>query len=212
MDNLGSRMREVRLAEGLTLREFAARIGRSASFLSQIESGQAQPSVATLYAFAQILKVSIDDLFELNTDADEPAETESPSQAAQHQRAALPTWPQTAYTNRVSVLHPNHRSRLDMAAGVVWERLAATPETDITFTKIVYAPGATSSADEGMIVHPGYEYGYVLSGQVEVTIDVDVFLLREGESIGFDSSMPHLLRNTGDTNFEGVWLNHAAHE
>jgi len=36
----------------------------------------------------------------------------------------------------------------------------------------------------------------------------EVFLLREGESLGFDSSIPHVLRNPGPAQFEGVWFVH----
>jgi len=208
MENLGAKMREIRIAEGFGLREFAAQIGRSPSFLSQIESGRSQPSVATLYEFARVLKVSIDELFELSSSADDLDGSGERVVSVSHPQQA---WPRSPYTNRVSVMHPNHRSRLDMADGVVWERLAATPDTHISFTKIVYAPAATSSNDDGLVRHPGYEYGYVLKGEVQVTIGSEVFTLHEGESIGFDSSMPHLLRNTGDVDFEGIWLNHAAH-
>ena len=83
-----------------------------------------------------------------------------------------------------------------MAEGVVWERLAATPEHGVNFMKITYAPGA-ASADGDLITHDGYEYGYVLSGEVAVTVGDEVFQLHPGESLGFDSSIPHVLRNLG---------------
>ena len=64
MDNLGSRLKNVRVKAGWTLRELARRAGVSPSFVSQIENGKSQPSVATLYEFAQLLNVSIDELFD----------------------------------------------------------------------------------------------------------------------------------------------------
>src|SRR3954452_6548545 len=64
MDNLGSRLKAVRLKAGWTLRELARQAGVSPSFVSQIENGKSRPSVATLYEFAQLLKVSIDELFD----------------------------------------------------------------------------------------------------------------------------------------------------
>ena len=60
MDNLGSRLKNVRVKAGWTLRELARQAGVSPSFVSQIENGKSQPSVATLYEFAQLLNVSID--------------------------------------------------------------------------------------------------------------------------------------------------------
>ena len=64
MDNLGSRLKNIRLKAGLTLRELARQADVSPSFVSQIENGKSQPSVATLYVFAQLLNVSIDELFD----------------------------------------------------------------------------------------------------------------------------------------------------
>src|SRR5688500_20182029 len=42
----------------------ARQLGVSASFVSQLENGKSQPSVATLYSLAQLLGVSMDRLFE----------------------------------------------------------------------------------------------------------------------------------------------------
>ena len=56
--------------------------------------------------------------------------------------------------------------------------------------------------------HEGFEYGYVLKGTVEVTVGTEVFTLNVGESLGFDSSIPHVLRNVGVGEFEGIWFVH----
>jgi quercetin dioxygenase-like cupin family protein len=58
------------------------------------------------------------------------------------------------------------------------------------------------------MTHDGFEYGYVLSGEVEVTVGDEVFLLHAGESLGFDSKIPHVLRNPGDIPFQGIWFVH----
>ena len=97
-----------------------------------------------------------------------------------------------------------------MAEGVAWERLAATPEHAANFMKITYAPGATSTAGGDLVSHAGWEYGYVLEGELEVTIGDEVFHLRPGESLGFDSAIPHVLRNPGIVQFQGLWFVHGA--
>ena len=205
MDNLGSRLKSVRLKAGWTLRELARQAGVSPSFVSQIENGKSQPSVATLYEFAQLLDVSIDELFD-------PRERERA--AAPRRRAANGTpnpshaWHPSEYANRVSVVHPSHRSSLTMADGVIWERLAATPEHAVNFMKITYAPGATSTGGGDLVSHDGYEYGYVLKGTLEIVVGSETFTLNEGESIGFDSRIPHRLRNVGKGAFEGIWFVH----
>ena len=95
-----------------------------------------------------------------------------------------------------------------MAEGVVWERLAATPEHAVNFMKITYAPGATSTAGGDLVSHDGYEYGYVLKGTLEIVVGSETFTLHEGESMGFDSRIPHVLRNAGKGQFEGIWFVH----
>lgn len=206
MDHLGQRLKDVRVRAGLTLRELARQAEVSPSLISQIENGKSQPSVATLYSFSRVLDVSVDELFD---------DRGVPDVAARRGPAdvdglidPIHAWQPSEYANRVSVAHPSHRPHLTMAEGVVWERLAATPEQGVNFMKIAYAPGATSSAGGGLITHDGYEYGYVLAGEVEVTVGDEVFLLRAGESLGFDSTIPHVLRNPGSDPFEGVWFVH----
>src|SRR6476646_3218650 len=64
VNNLGQRLKTARLDVGLTLRELARQADVSPSLVSLIENGKSQPSVATLYAFARILDVSVDELFD----------------------------------------------------------------------------------------------------------------------------------------------------
>ncbi|WP_255461215.1 helix-turn-helix domain-containing protein [Glaciihabitans sp. INWT7] len=210
MESLGSRLKDIRLKAGLTLRELARQAEVSPSFVSQIENGKSQPSVATLYVFSQLLDVSVDELFEARDPHPQPARFVGQEEGWEPGGPKNPTsaWPPTAYSNRVSVVHPTHRPHLNMAEGVVWERLAATPEHAANFMKITYAPGATSTAGGDLVSHVGWEYGYVLEGELEVTIGEEVFHLHSGESLGFDSAIPHVLRNPGETEFVGLWFVH----
>jgi transcriptional regulator with XRE-family HTH domain/quercetin dioxygenase-like cupin family protein len=228
VNNLGPRLKNFRLRSGLTVRELARQVNVSPSFVSQIENGKSQPSVSTLYAFSQSLNVSVDDLFDDGAAGVDvvrtalaavglPAETRSSAAGPVHHGAsavAFPTgdpaaaWRPSEYANRVSIVHPSHRSRLDMAAGVIWERLAATPEREVAFMEIVYEPGASSSDIGEVSSHLGYEYGYVVSGVLEVTIGHEVFTLQAGESLGFDSTIPHTLRNPGTERMQGIWFVH----
>lgn len=207
MDNLGSRLKDLRLKAGLTLRELARQADVSPSFVSQIENGKSQPSVATLYVFAKLLNVSIDELFDpRGGEAVRPALVEG--WGPDGRKNPTNAWHPSEYANRVSVVHPSHRPSLTMAEGVVWERLAATPEHAVNFMKITYAPGATSTAGGDLVSHEGYEYGYVLKGTLEIVVGSETFTLHEGESMGFDSMIPHVLRNVGDGEFEGIWFVH----
>ncbi len=208
MDNLGERLKDLRVGAGLSLRELARQAKVSPSFVSQIENGKSKPSVATLYSFSQLLGVSIDELFN-DKEAHLPPLAPPVAAAVTNGRVdPSSAWAPSEYANRVSVVHPSHRPRLTMDEGVTWERLAATPEHAVNFMKIAYPPGAHSMIGGDLVTHKGYEYGFVLAGELEVTVGDEVFTLHVGESLGFDSSIPHLLRNRGTEVFEGIWFVH----
>ena len=233
MDKLGPRLKELRQAAGLTLRELARQADVSPSLVSQIENGKSRPSVSTLYTFARLLDVRVDELFDAEADTTGTPEAAAagphggvvpavaasraprPAPAAGGARHPLDNpanaWSPSEYANRISVVHPSHRAHIRMAEGVDWERLAATPERDVNFMKITYAPGAAATPEGSLMIHEGFEYGYVISGVLEVTVGDEVFVLRDGESLGFVSAIPHLLRNIGSEDFHGIWFVHGHH-
>jgi DNA-binding XRE family transcriptional regulator/mannose-6-phosphate isomerase-like protein (cupin superfamily) len=61
--HLGAQVRAERQRRALSVRELARRIGVSASLISQVETGRAQPSVTTLMALVTELELSLDSLF-----------------------------------------------------------------------------------------------------------------------------------------------------
>ncbi len=214
LQNIGTRLKEHRVAAGLSLREMAREADVSPSFLSQIENGKSQPSVATLFSFARILNFKIDELFEAESGAEPTVHTGNVPHMEVgdgDEKDPARIWSNSAYTNRISLIHPAHRAQVGVAHGVHWERLAATPETSCNFMKLVYEPGSTSTDSGETVVHDGYEYGYIMQGTFEVTIGNEVFVLNPGESIGFDCSIPHVFRNVGEVPVEGIWFIHGTH-
>jgi uncharacterized cupin superfamily protein len=94
-----------------------------------------------------------------------------------------------------------------MDGGVIWEQLVR--KTDhLDFMEIIYPPRSSSTTDGRMLRHDNYEYGYLLEGELEVTVGFDVFTLRAGEAIGFDSAIPHLFKNLGSVPARGIWVVH----
>ena len=205
---LGPRLKEIRLQGGLSLREVARQLDVSPSFVSQIENGKSQPSVATLYSFARLLGVPVDVLFESKWDG----KTLSDAQPANEQiRRNILQTPADAWDEseaRISAATPTNRSLITMESGVQWERLAATSEKSVNFMEIIYQPGAQSNESGELIVHEGFEYGYALEGEIEVTVGDLVLPLSKGHSIGFDSSIPHKFRNNNPVAFHGIWFVH----
>ena len=62
--SFGARLKELRLRRGWTLQELAARSGLSRAFLSRLESGNRQASIAAALTLSRIFDVSLASLFE----------------------------------------------------------------------------------------------------------------------------------------------------
>jgi transcriptional regulator with XRE-family HTH domain/quercetin dioxygenase-like cupin family protein len=255
--NLGAHLRDARLAVGLSLRELARQLGVSPSFVSQIENGKSQPSVATLYSLSQLLEVSIDRLFlpdgpasalDLAGHSGEPQETDESTQESEtalqdtdaavedaenaplarsggreprddalltrrdpglNQGTANPTddgLKQSETRSRLAVTSPGSRARLVMDSGVIWEQLATNTGPNFDFIEVIYPPGSDSTSDGRTLRHEGYEYGYLVAGELQATVGFDTFVLRAGEALGFNSSVPHRFTNVGTTPARGIWF------
>jgi transcriptional regulator with XRE-family HTH domain len=181
-DDVPRRLRAERERRGISLRELARRLDISPSAISQIETGRARPSVATLWAIVTELGMSLDDLFAPEADDAPPRPSTLP------------------------VVTAEAREALQLATGVRWERMTASADPDVDFIWVVYDVGGSSSPDDGFIRHAGREYGLVLSGRLEVTVGFERSILGPGDSISFDSTTPHRLRNAGDEPVTGVWV------
>ena len=213
IEYLGPRLKEIRLKTGLSLREVARQLEVSPSFVSQIENGKSLPSVATLYALAKLLSVPVDILFESQWNGEIKGVSEINGDQVSRDNFDTPTDAWDASRARISAVNPYNRSLIAMDSGVRWERLAATDEKSVNFMEIIYEPGSESNSSGEMMVHSGYEYGYALEGEIEVTIGDLVLSMAKGHSIGFDSSIPHKFRNNGLLAFHGIWFVHgSAHE
>ena len=73
-EEIGAKLRRLREARRLTLRQLADQVGCTGAHLSQIENGHASPSIATLKRIAAALGVNIVDFFS-NEESGEPVVT-----------------------------------------------------------------------------------------------------------------------------------------
>jgi len=64
LSSFGARLRELRLRRGWTLQESACRSGLSKAFLSRLESGDRQASIAAVLTLSRVFDVSLASLFE----------------------------------------------------------------------------------------------------------------------------------------------------
>jgi transcriptional regulator with XRE-family HTH domain len=199
-------------------------LGVSASFISQLENGKSQPSVATLYQICSALEVTVDELFAaLGASAAQPSRPAATTKAAPApvSRSDLRSF-DGALADRYSttdvstpVVTPERRQRLVLDSGVTWEQLSAIRETAVDFMFVRYDVGGSSTLDEQLMRHSGVEYGYMITGELVVTLGFDTYRVRAGEAISFDSTTPHRLENVGKVPAEAIWFVHgrnASHE
>lgn len=185
--DLGPRLRAIRVARGVGLRELARRLDLSPSSISQIETGKIRPSVRTLYALASEFGVTVDEIL-----FDEPS-----AQGVDAFPAVEPS---------LAVQRADDRPTIQLNSGVRWERLMFWGDEDVEFLEAVYEPGGASSPDESLVRHNGHEFGHVLSGTLHVVVGFDEYVLGPGDSITFPSSTPHRLSNDGPETVRAIWV------
>jgi transcriptional regulator with XRE-family HTH domain len=199
---IGPRLRAARGARGLSLRTLADKLGVSPSLISQVETGRATPSVNTLYAMANELRVSLDEL--LFADARFPDGSE---------RAAAMEEPRTDEGATLPIVLPHDpvqpatgRRTIRLASGVVWERLTSASIPNVDFLYVTYEVGGASSPEHDFQRHNGQEWGYIISGTLHVAVGFDEYVLGPGDAVTLDSTVPHRLSNPGPDVVHAIWF------
>lgn len=192
---IGPRVREERMRQHIGVRELARRVGVSASLISQVELGKASPSVGTLYAIVNELGLSLDEL--LLGGEGRRRRSEAAGDEPRQDEAVDPFDP---------VVHRGRGKTIQLDSGVRWERLTPQTPQDVDFLRVVYSVGSASCPEDSLMRHSGTEYGHVLNGHLGVTIGFETYELRSGDSISFESTMPHRLFNLGREPVEAIWL------
>jgi transcriptional regulator with XRE-family HTH domain len=187
--HLGNKVREARSRLGLSQRQLAERAGLSPGMLCLIERGETNPSVQSLLGLAEALGLSLASFFD---DQPEQATTgeDTPGSSSSRRRMVLPA---------------EMRPVLELAGGITWSRLTPGPEAGVEFREVRYEPGACSSPKP--IQHAGREWGLVLEGELMLELGPERLLLRPGDSVVFDSRIPHRTLNTGAAPMRAVWVN-----
>jgi transcriptional regulator with XRE-family HTH domain/quercetin dioxygenase-like cupin family protein len=206
LPDLGERIRTRRAELSLSVRELARRVAVSPSLISQIERGKATPSVATLYAITSELKLSLDELFAAPRADDGPAVDAPDAPGGLRVLDAAIAEAAGHRSQDGLVVAPADRTVIQLGSGVRWERLTAAADPGVDFLYVVYEPGGASCEPGALMRHSGREYGHILSGVLEVTVGFEDHVLHPGDSISFESSMPHRLATVGDEPVEALWF------
>ena len=166
---VGSRVRALREAMDLSLRDLAERSGVSAPMLSQVERGETSPTIAVAARIAHGLDLSLSQLLRLDEG------------------------------RHVVITRADQRRTRRRRGHVVEELTPPLPgqRADVSIHTLGVG-AATGASDDPPMHEPGSrETAVVLEGSVDLFIDGERDELGEGDSVTFDADLPHHFENNG---------------
>jgi transcriptional regulator with XRE-family HTH domain len=162
---LGARLKQRRLDAGMTLAELAERAGFGKAYLSRIENGKKIPPIGTLSRITDVLGIEAASL--------------------------LTETGHTAWRGVSVVKKTDKRPTVMGGSQFGYDYLALTDAT----SGRALQPFLFSFPDKVdkfvFFEHEGEELIHVLTGRVEWQVGVDKFILEPGDTIHFDSRIPH---------------------
>jgi transcriptional regulator with XRE-family HTH domain len=178
VQSIGALIRQARKQRRQTLQDIAKLSDLSVSYLSQIERSLLQPSVATLKRIADALHIPAGKLM-----------------FATEARGARPT---------VAVLRAGQRKRVSFpASSISYELLTPDLRRRVSLLWLVAEPGAQSGA---ALTHEGEDVVVVLKGRLSVEVGGAWHELAAGDSIYFNSELPHRWCNRSKVRAEAIWV------
>jgi len=175
--SLGPLMRQARKRQHLTLQQVAERAELSVSYLSQIERNLLTPSVGTLKRIAAALGIATGQLIAPDAGAARPM---------------------------VSVLRKNERKRVAFPqSSISYELLMPDFRRRASALWLNAEPGGESGPAQS---HEGEDIVIVLQGQLSVDVAGTWHELKAGDSICFNSELPHRWCNRGARAAQAIWI------
>jgi transcriptional regulator with XRE-family HTH domain len=167
---VGERVRALREAMGLSLRDLAERSGVSAPMLSQVERQETSPTIAVAAKIAAGLELSLSQLLRLDE--------------GEH----------------VTISRSGQRRRLERGGHRFEELTPPLPGQRADVSLHTLKPGAaTGGSDDPPMHEPGSrETAVVLAGTLALVVDGSRHELRSGDSVTFDADLPHHFENEGE--------------
>jgi len=188
----------------MTLAELSERSGVSKSLLSMIERGRSVPTITTFQKVASALGISASALFS-DDENSIPAFAAAPnfsSFGSPNKSSLFASRNNGMEAKRLNVVHQGKRKKLIMPWGASYEMLCPDLQRRIEFILLSYPVGARV---EELYGHEGEECGVVLQGRFKGIIGEQEVILEPGDSIYFDSSIPHRWENAGEVEVKAIW-------
>lgn len=173
--NVGEKIKALRREKGMTLQEVAESTGFSAALISQIENHLISPPLGTLSRIARALGVEMGYFFGASREAE------------------------------FTIVRSNERRPVSRVAskqgvkyGYSYESLAFEQKNHHMEPFLVTLEPATTR-DRNAYSHEGEEFIFVLEGKMEVVLGEHRDVLEPGDSIYFNSRIPHRVQCVEET-------------
>lgn len=176
--HIGERIKRLRLKKSMGLVELGKHTGLSASFLSQLETGRVVPTLRNLARIAMVFSKDLAYFFE----------NEPHSMFRIHRRKERVRLPQTG------VEPPTYF--FESLGYMVPDR-----HMDPYFAEFV---PLTKDMDPKPHMHPGFEFLYVLEGELDLQHSDHQCTLGPGDAVYFDASTPHSYKCAGKKSAEAI--------
>jgi len=180
---LGSRIRALRQRKGLTLKDLSRQCKLSVSFLSQIERGLSSFSIPSLRAICQALDVSLPDLLVLS---------DGPGMAF------------LADPRPSEITKGDNQSCINLSDTSIKYRFLSGGFPVRQFEVLIgeMSPGYENPPTS----HEGEEFGYILEGMIELTIDEETYSLGPGDSYHIAASTAHGCQTKAEGSAKVLWV------
>ena len=176
--SLGNIIRKARLARRMVLQDLANKAELSISFLSQVERDLLSPSVSALKRIADVLDIPAGSLMF-------GAETRKGGVGIGLVRR----------DGRKRVVFPDSRIEYEMLTPDLRRRMA-----------MVWLKAPPHAESGPVFSHNGEDAVIVLKGRLEVEIGGVWHELSKGDTLYFDSELPHRWRNSSSSIAEVIWV------
>jgi len=197
MDNLGTKIREFRRSRSMTLKQLAEAAKLSVSFLSEIERGLAQPSMASLKRIRKVLGISLLNLQDAENLAELPG---SPPLETPLQPSRGP------YITDARVVKAGQRKKLAYPGRPGFYELL-TPDLNRNLEVLYFKMESDfDTGPEVLLDPPGEKCMVLLNGEVEFRVGDEAFDLCAGDSLSYPADAPVSWTVRGDAPFEGILI------
>ncbi len=176
---LARKLRQLRLKKKIALVDLGRHTGLSASMLSQLETGKMVPTLPTLARIAMVFDVGLDFFFD--------------DRRRQKTFTIVRAQDRLRFPERADLSRPAY----------FFECLAYSVQEKWLQAYLAEFPRREGEESKEH-AHEGSELLFLLEGQLSVRYQGESHLLREGDSVYFDSSEPHSYRGIGKNGAKAV--------